>query len=911
VTLPASSAPDIAPITIEDEMRRSYLDYAMSVIVSRALPDVRDGLKPVHRRILYAMHEAGFASDKPFHKSAHAVGGVMAKYHPHGDAAIYDAMVRMAQTFAMRLPLLDPQGNFGSIDGDPPAAYRYTEVRLAKSAEALLADIDKETVDFQPTYDDRAREPMVLPAQFPNLLVNGAGGIAVGMATNIPPHNLGEVIDACCAHIDNPAIDIDGLIEHMQAPDFPTGGLILGRAGVRSGFHTGRGSVVMRGRSRVEAMGKDREAIIITEIPYQVNKATMIEKIADAVRNKRIEGVSDLRDESDRDGMRVVIELKRDAVADVVLNQLYRFSPLQSSFGINTLALNGGKPEMLNLKQMIAAFVAFREEVITRRTRHLLAKARERAHVLVGLAVAVANIDAVIAIIRGAPDPQVARQRLTERDWPAAEVMSLIQLIDDPLHRVVDGRFRMSDAQARAILDLRLHRLTALGAEEIGGEMKPLAVQIGEFLGVLGSRERLTKVMRDELQDMKRQFATPRRTEVVDIEFEADDESLIQREDMVVTVTLAGYVKRTLLSVYRPQARGGKGRAGMTTRDADFVTQVFVASTHTPVLFFSNRGRVYKLKVHRLPLGPPQARGKALVNLLPLAEGEKITTVMPLPEDETTWSELNVMFATAKGEVRRNSLSDFVDVRATGKLAMKFEGDAADDRLIGVAPCSDAHDVLLATRNGKCVRFPVSGVRVFQSRASTGVRGMKLAEDDAVISLSILRHIDVTTEERDAYLRYTTAQRRITEGESGVDVPAGPAPKRAAELAAAEQFILSVTENGYGKRTSAYDYRITNRGGSGIINIQTTARNGAVVEAFPVEDSDQIMLVTDGGKMIRCPVNDIRVAGRDTQGVTLFKTAAEERVVSAARLSEPPSEGGPGENGGAGEGDNPTAGDTE
>jgi DNA gyrase subunit A len=883
---PTAPVSEVLPVTIEEEMKRSYLDYAMSVIVSRALPDVRDGLKPVHRRILYTMHEHGYTADKPHRKSARIVGDVMGKYHPHGGEAIYDAMVRMVQSFAMRLPLLDGQGNFGSMDGDPPAAMRYTEIRLADSADALLSDIDKETVDFQPNYDDSGREPTVLPAMFPNLLVNGAGGIAVGMATNIAPHNLGEVIDACCAYIDNPNIDTEGLMAFVLGPDFPTGGIILGRSGIRSGFHLGRGSVAMRGRVVFEKAAKDRDVIVITEIPYQVNKAAMIERIAEGVRDKRIEGISELRDESDRDGVRVVVETKRDADPNVVLNQLYRFTPLQTSFGINMLALNGGKPELLGLQKIIAAFVVFREEVILRRTRFLLGKARDRAHVLVGLAVAVANIDAIVAIVRGARDPAAARLALMERRWPAQAVADMIALIDEPRHKVTDGFFRLSETQARAILDLRLQRLTGLGREEIAAELGGLAKQINEFLEILGSRERLSDVLRQELLEVKRKFANPRRTEIVELEHEQDDEALIQREDMVVTVTLAGYVKRSPLSIYRPQQRGGKGRSGMATREADFVTQVFVASTHTPVLFFSNHGRVYKLKVHRLPLGPPNARGKALINLLPLAEGERIAAVMPLPEDEASWGKLAVMFATARGDTRRNSLNDFVDVRAGGKLAMRFEGEGEGDRLIAVLPCGDDDDVLLASRMGKCVRFPVDDVRVFQSRSSTGVRGMKLAKGDEVISMSILRHIEATTEEREAYLKYAAAQRRITEGEKDVRLPIGAAPSRYAELAAAEQFILTVTERGFGKRSSAYDYRITSRGGLGIINIITNPRNGRVVDAFPVSDTDHIVLVTNGGQIIRCPVNDIRVAGRDTQGVTLFKLAEGEHVVSVARLSE-------------------------
>ncbi len=878
---------DIVPITIEEEMKRSYLDYAMSVIVSRALPDVRDGLKPVHRRILYGMKDGGFTADKPYRKSARIVGDVMGKFHPHGDQSIYDAMVRMTQSFAMRLPLLDGQGNFGSMDGDQPAAMRYTEIRLARTAEAMLEDIDNDTVDFQANYDESTQEPTVLPARFPNLLINGANGIAVGMATNIPPHNLAEVIDACCAYIDDAGISIERLVEIVPAPDFPTGALILGKAGARAGLMTGRGSVVMRGRTHIENIRKDREAIVISEVPYQVNKATMVEKIAEGVRDKRIEGISDLRDESDRDGVRVVIELKRDAVADVVLNQLYRFSPLQTSFGTNMLALNGGRPELMNLRDMIVAFVSFREEVVVRRTRFLLAKARDRAHVLVGLAIAVANLDEVIRLIRSSPEPGAAREALMARHWPAHDVASLIQLIDDPRHRIAeDGTYRLSEAQARAILDLRLQRLTALGRDEIADEMKTIAAEISEFLEILGSRARLMGIVRSELVEMRDKFATPRRTEIVEIDFEQDDEDLIQREDMVVTVSHRGYVKRTALSTYRTQRRGGKGLTGAGTRQDDIVTQVFSASTHTPVLVFSSLGRAYKLKVWRIPEGDRTAVGKPLNNLLPLSAGETIATVMPLPEDVAQWAALNVMFATAKGSVRRNSLSDFTQINQSGKIAMKFEDEDAGDRLIAVLPCSDSDDVLLATREGKCVRFPVADVRVFQSRSSTGVRGMKLGEGDEVISMSILGHSDAETDERDSYLRYTAAQRRIRAGETGVQVPSEISAERAAELGGAEQFILTVTANGFGKRTSSYEYRVTNRGGSGIINIETSERNGPVVAAFPADHHDQIMLVTNGGQVIRIPVDDIRVAGRNTQGVTLFRTSDEERVVSVARLPE-------------------------
>lgn len=884
---------DIQPISIEEEMQRSYLGYAMSVIVSRALPDARDGLKPVHRRILYSMHENGYTADKAYRKSARVVGDVMGKYHPHGDQSIYDAMVRMAQPFSMSQLLLDGQGNFGSMDGDKAAAMRYTEIRLERAAEALLTDIDKDTIDFQPNYDDSTQEPSVLPAQYPNLLVNGANGIAVGMATNIPPHNMGEVIDACCAYVDNTEVTLEQLLEILPAPDFPTGGIILGRAGAKSAMWTGRGSVIVRGKVHFEEIRKDREAIIITEIPYQVNKASMIEKMAELVRAKKIEGISDLRDESDRDGVRVVVEIKRDAMADVVLNQLYRFTPLQSSFGVNMLALNGGKPELLNIKQLIAAFVNFREEVILRRTRFLLGKARDRAHVLVGLAIAVANIDEVIKTIRSAPDPQTARDQLMTREWPASDVADMIGLIDDLSHKVIDGKYKLSETQARAILDLRLQRLTALGRDEIGDEMKKLAVEINEYLSILGSRDKLMGILRSELVSMREKFAVPRRTQIAEIEFEQDDEDLIQREDMVVTVSFGGYVKRTPLSTYRLQKRGGKGRTGMSTKDEDFVTGVLVASTHTPVLFFSNIGRVYKMKVYRLPEGTPQSRGKAFVNLLPLAVGEKITEVLPLPEDETKWSELHVMFATAKGYVRRNDLSDFVNINANGKIAMKFEGEDADDSLVGVLPCTENDDILLASYEGKCVRFPVADVRTFQSRSSTGVRGMKLAQGDRVISMSVLRHIEVTPEEREAFFKYEDAQERIRNGESGVTLPEDISVQRFTELQAAQQFILTVTEKGFGKRSSAYEYRITSRGGSGIINIETTAKNGNVGAAFPVEHDDQIMLVTDGGQVIRCPVHDIRIAGRNTQGVIIFKLGDGEKVASVAHLPESgPNEAG-------------------
>ena len=892
---------DVTPVNIEEEMQRSYLDYAMSVIVARALPDVRDGLKPVHRRILFAMKEGGYDWNRPYRKSARIVGDVMGNYHPHGGEAIYDAMVRMAQDFSMRLPLIDGQGNFGSMDGDPPAAMRYTEARLARVASnALLEDIDRETVDFRPNYDESSEEPVVLPARFPNILVNGAGGIAVGMATNIPPHNLGEVIDACCAYMDDPAISIDALMERVHGPDFPTGAIALGRAGIRDAYHTGRGSVRLRARTDIEDIRKDRQAIIVTEIPYQVNKARMIERIASIVRDKTVEGIADLRDESDRHGVRVVIELRRDVEPDVILNQLYRFTPLQTSFGINMVEINGGKPETLDLKSIIAAFVAFREEVITRRTIFDLGKARDRAHVLVGLAIAVANIDPVIALIRAAPDPVAAREQLMSRDWPARDTGPLIRLIDEPGVAVAeDGTIRLSEAQARAILELRLQRLTGLERGKIADELEELAAHIGDYLEILGSRERLIGIMRAELLDMKERFATPRRTELVDAAIDQEDEDLIQREDMVVTVSHGGYIKRVPLSTYRAQRRGGKGRAGMSTRDEDFVAKVIVCNTHTPVLFLSSRGMAYKMKVYRLPMGLPQARGKALINILPLQPGETITTAMPLPEDEAAWSEMYVMFATSRGGVRRNRLSDFTHVMANGKIAMKLEDEGG--RLVSVRACAEDDDILLITARGKCIRFPVADVRVFSGRTSTGVRGIRLEGDDEVIAMAVLRHGELTIEERDAYLRYAATRRRAETGEDetgeAVEAPA-PAPgdvdipiprERLARLEAEEQFILAVATDGLGKRTSAYEYRVTGRGGRGIVNMDLTrGRVGAprVAGAFPVDDSDQIVLVTTGGQLIRCPVHDVRIAGRATRGVRLFDVAEDERVVSVARLAD-------------------------
>ncbi|WP_316174618.1 MULTISPECIES: DNA gyrase subunit A [unclassified Bradyrhizobium] len=893
---------DIRPVSILDEMKRSYLDYAMSVIVARALPDARDGLKPVHRRILYSMYEQGHTPDKKYVKSARVVGDVIGKYHPHGDQSIYDAMVRMAQDFSMRVPLIDGQGNFGSVDGDPPAAYRYTEARLAKSAIPLLDDIDKNTVDFAPNYDNSDKEPSVLPAKFPNLLVNGAGGIAVGMATNIPPHNLGEVIDACVALIDNPALTIDELINIIPGPDFPTGGIILGRAGIRSAYHLGRGSIVMRGKVTIDTIRKDREAIIISEIPYQINKATMVERIADLVREKKIEGVADLRDESDREGYRVVVELKRDAVPDVVLNQLYKFTPLQTSFAANMLALDGGRPQTMNLKDFLTLFIAFREQVVTRRTKYLLGKARDRAHILVGLAVAVANIDEVIRVIRTSPDPATARDALMSRDWPARDVESIITLIDDPRHRLADdGTIRLSLEQAKAILDLRLQRLTALGREEISDELDKLKIEINDYLDILRSRARVQGIIKTELAAVKTEFGTPRRTVIIEQEGEVEDEDLIQREDMVVTVSHAGYAKRVPLSAYRAQRRGGKGRAGMQTREEDFVSRLFVASTHTPVLFFSSRGQVYKEKVWRLPVAAPNGRGKALINILPLEQGERITTIMPLPEDESSWANLDVMFATTGGNVRRNKLSDFVEVRRSGMIAMKLD---EGEEIVDVQICTERDDVLLTAAGGQCIRFPVNDVRVFTGRTSMGVRGIALPSADKVISLSILRHMEVDSEERAAYLRRANAVRRGgADEETGIDTEEAAAgstvelgEQRYVEMSAAEQFVLTISENGYGKRTSSFEYRTTGRGGKGIVAMSVNERNGKLVASFPVEDADQIMLVTDKGQLIRCPVEDIRIAGRSTQGVIVFNTADDEKVVSVEHIGEE-SENGAGGNG--------------
>lgn len=886
-------------VTIENEMRKSYLDYAMSVIVSRALPDVRDGLKPVHRRIFYAMHEGGYHSDKPYKKSARIVGDVMGKYHPHGDLAIYDALVRMAQNFSLRLPLIDGQGNFGSMDGDPPAAMRYTEARLSKAAESLLEDIDRDTVDFGPNYDDSTTEPLVLPARYPNLLVNGAGGIAVGMATNIPPHNLGEVVDACLALIENPDLSTEDLIQYIPGPDFPTGAQILGRVGIRSAYMTGNGSVVMRAKTSIEEIRDRREAIIIHEIPYQVNKGRLLERLGEVAREKIVEGISEVRDESDRDGVRVVVELKRDAQADVVLNQLFRHTMLQTNFACNMLALHHGRPQTLMLRDFLTAFIKFREEVITRRTVYNLGKARERAHILAGLAIAVANIDEMIELIRRAPDPGTAKAEMIARRWPVHDIKPLVDLIDDPEYQVDEkGTYQMSEEQAKAILDLRLQRLTGLEREKIGGELRQITDEIAEYLSILASKIKLYEVMQGELADIRMRYATPRRTEIVEAEFEQDIEDLIQREDMVVTITHGGYIKRVPLATYRAQRRGGKGRSGMSTKDEDFVSDLFVASTHTPILCFTSRGIVHRLKVWQLPLGNPQSRGKALVNMMPLEAGENISVILRMPEDETVIDRLDIIFATSHGGVRRNKLSDFKNIRSNGLIAMKLEEEG--ERLVDVKVCAPDEDVLLATRLGKAIRFAVDDVRVFAGRTSTGVRGIRLGAGDEVISMSILKHMDASSDERAAYLKMAS-KLRAADGNEGADdaqsIPSGSEDgeettsditlpqERFAALAVAEQFLLTVTSRGFGKRTSSYEYRITGRGGSGIVNMGLSEKNGDVVATFPVADDHHIMLVSDGGQLIRTGVKDVRITGRSAQGVTLFRVADGEKVISVAWLA--------------------------
>ncbi|WP_223274722.1 DNA gyrase subunit A [Tateyamaria sp. syn59] len=878
-------------VSIEAEMRTSYLDYAMSVIVSRAIPDLRDGLKPVHRRILYAMHETGNTHDKSYRKSARPVGDVMGKYHPHGDSAIYDALVRMAQDFSMSLPLLDGQGNFGSMDGDNPAAMRYTEVRMDKPAAFVLADIDKDTVDFQDNYDGKDREPTVLPARFPNMLVNGAGGIAVGMATNIPPHNLGEVVDACLALIEDPDLSSEALIDYVPGPDFPTGGIMLGRSGARKAYLEGRGSVIVRSKTRVEELRKDRYAIIIDEIPYQVNKATMIERIAEAAREKRIEGISHVQDESDRNGVRVVIELKRDATAEVVLNQLFRFTPMQTSFGCNMLALNGGRPEQLTLRRFLTSFLDFREEVVIRRTAFDLRKARDRSHILCGLAVAVSNVDEVVATIRASADAAEARAKLMERRWPAAEIESYLRLIDDPLSKMHDdGTYNLTEVQARAILDLRLQRLTQIGVKEVTDELEELAAKIKEYLEILGSRERIMGIISDELTEVKDQFAVPRRTEIVDWSGDMEDEDLIEREDMVVTVTSGGYIKRTPLADFRSQKRGGKGVSGMQTKEEDVITTLFVANTHTQLLFFTTDGMVYKLKTWRLPQGGRTSKGKAIVNILPIPQGVSIAAIMPVDRDEKEWDDLQVVFATSAGTVRRNKLSDFTNVMRNGKIAMKFEDEHADTTLINARIASNDDDVMLVTNSGRAIRFPATDVRVFNSRSSVGVRGIKLNGSDKVVSMSIIRHFDATSEERTAYLKMRRAMAGIAD-DSEADEDEAPADPnfsnaRYVEMSAAENLVLTITSQGAGKLSSSHDYPVRGRGGLGVTAMDKAMRGGEIVASFPVELDDQIMLATSKGQSIRVPVDGISFRSRSAGGVRVFNTGKGEEVVSVAWIAD-------------------------
>ena len=874
------------PVSIEDEMKSSYMDYAMSVIVSRAIPDVRDGLKPVHRRILYSMHEGGYASSKPHRKSARIVGDVIGKYHPHGDAAVYDSLVRMAQDFSLRVPLVDGQGNFGSMDGDSAAAMRYTESRLSKISHTLLEDIDKETVDYNSNYDGSENEPNVLPAMFPNLLVNGTGGIAVGMATNIPPHNLGEVIDAACAYVDNNDIELTELITYVKGPDFPTGGTILGSLGVQSAYLTGRGSIMFRGKTHIED-NSGREVIVITEMPYMVNKAKLVEKIADLVREKRIEGISDLRDESNKDGVRVVVEVKKDAVADVVLNQLYSYTQLRTSFGVIMLALDEGMPKVMNLKEVIGAFVKFREVVITRRTIFLLNKARDKAHILLGVRIAVSNIDEVIRIIRGASNPVIAKEQLMEKAWNCSSIVSLIKLVDDKANITDDGKIHLSEAQAKAILEMRLQRLTAMEKDKLENDLEELTKEITEFVSILSSRDKLLSILKGELLKVKEEFSTPRKTEIIEGNFDQDIEDLIQKEDMVVTVTLSGYIKRVPLATYKAQNRGGKGRSGLSMRDEDITTQLFVGNTHTPMLFFSNKGQVYSLKLYKLPLGNPQSKGRPIINILPLQEGETITNIMPMPENQDEWDNMHIMFATAKGNIRRNDLSDFKKIQSNGKIAIRMN---KDDSLVNVMACNEEDHVLLASKQGKAIRFPVNAIRVFKSRTSDGVRGMKLASGDKVISMTILRGIKSTIEEREAFLSIPFEKRQLiangntefSSSEFDVDL----SKEQIIAMATSEEFILTVAENGFGKRTSAYHYRITNRGGSGIVNMILSDKTGNVVASMPANINDELMLITNNGKLIRCKLESVRVTGRSTSGVILFKTEKNEQVVSASLIAE-------------------------
>lgn len=878
----------LVPVLIEDEMQRSYLAYAMSVIVSRALPDVRDGLKPVHRRILYAMHESGCDFNKPYRKSARIVGEVMGKYHPHGDSAIYDSLVRMAQDFSLRLPLVDGQGNFGSMDGDSAAAMRYTESRLAEVSHSMLTSIEENTVDFQPNYDGSESEPVVLPAQFPNILVNGAGGIAVGMATNIPPHNLGEVIDGCCAYVDNPGITIEELNEFIKGPDFPTGGTILGLNGIRSALATGRGSVIMRGKTHIETTNEGRTAIIITEIPYQVNKARLVERIAELIKEKRIEGISDLREESDKSGVRIVIELKRDTISDVLLNQLYSMTPLQTSFGVNMLALDHGKPELMNVKQILSSFIEFREEVITKRTRFRLQKARDKAHLMIGMAIAVANIDEVIALIKSSPDGNTAKDKLMARKWQAGQVMPLLEIVEQNNLDISDKAIYLTEPQAKAILEMRLQRLTGLEHQKIHDELHEIALQIKGYLVILGSRETLLSLLKEELLIVKEKFATPRKTNVEFNEFEQDIEDLIPREDMVVTVTIGGYVKRVPLDTYRAQRRGGKGRSAVNMHDDDMTKELIVAVTHQILLFFTTTGKVHKIKVYKLPIGTPQSKGRSLMNIFPLSEGEGISSILVLPENKEEWANKNIIFSTKSGNIRRNDIADFEYINSAGKIAMKLD---EGDELIGVRLAEDDDHILIASNQGKAIRFSVSEIRVFKGRSSDGVRGIKLQPNDKVISLSIINGIEVENMVvRDHYLSIPLQVRKelahdIDKNISVADYTNDDLHENLIRLLAEkEQFILTATENGYGKRTSAYEYRVTGRGGQGVTNIITSERNGGVVGSFAILDQDQIMLLTDKGKMIRCPVVDVRISGRNTLGVKLFNTSDEEKVTSVVRI---------------------------
>ena len=861
----------------------------MSVIVSRAIPDLRDGLKPVHRRILYAMHETGNTHEKSYRKSARPVGDVMGKYHPHGDSAIYDALVRMAQPFSMSLPLLDGQGNFGSMDGDNPAAMRYTEVRMDKPAAFLLNDIDKDTVDFQDNYDGKDREPSVLPARFPNMLVNGAGGIAVGMATNIPPHNLGEVVDATLALIQTPDLSSEDLIQYVPGPDFPTGGMMLGRSGARKAYLEGRGSVIIRAKTKIEELRKDRYAIIIEEIPYQVNKASMIEKIAEQVRDKKVDGISHVQDESDRNGVRVVVELKRDATAEVVLNQLYRFTPMQTSFGCNMLALNGGRPEQLTLRSFLTNFVDFRELVIARRTAFELRKARERSHILCGLAVAVTNVDEVVASIRSSSDAAEAREKLMLRRWPAGSIAEYIKLIDDPTHTInEDDTYNLSETQARAILELRLQRLTQIGVKEVTEELKTLSTKIKEYLTILSSREQIMEIIANELKEVKEQFAVPRRTEIVEWSGDMEDEDLIEREDMVVTVTSGGYIKRTPLIDFRAQRRGGKGLAGMQTKDEDVVTTLFVANTHTQLLFFTTDGMAYKLKTWRLPLGGRTAKGKAIVNILPIPVGVSIAAIMPVDVEEKQWDNLQIVFATSAGDIRRNALSDFTNVRSNGKIAMDLNEGT---ELVNARIAGDEDDVMLFTDSGRAIRFSTTAVRIFKGRKSTGVRGIKLLGQDKVVSMSVIRHFIATPDERSAYLKMRRAvsglvDEEVNSDEDDVNENATISPERYAEMSASENLILTITSGGAGKLSSSHDYPVRGRGGMGVAAMDKTMRGGAIVASFPVELEDQIMLATSNGQSIRVPIEGISFRSRSAGGVKVFDTKENEEVVSVAWIAD-------------------------